>query len=150
MRSPGIVDLEYEPLLTREAFREAADRACSLDDLGEIVSRVARQAEGKPRSIFIQHAPRRYRSRRARKAAFAHRARCARHLLRVARALGEAYNEKMSAAWRNLLVYGIAVVSPDRGLIPAGEVYEEAGSFTEEGWRNLVARPAQAGTLPPT
>jgi hypothetical protein len=91
-----------------------------------------------------------YRGRRARKAAFAHRARVARHLLRVARELGAAYNDRMSAAWRDLVVYGIAVVSPDRGLIPAGEVYQEAGSFSEEAGRDLVARATQAGTLPPT
>lgn len=95
--------------------------------------------------VRVAHPPRPPRGRRARKAAFAHRARCARHLQRIARALGAAYNEKMSAAWRDLLVYGIAVVSPDRGSIPVGEVYEEASTCTQEAWRNLVARPPPGG-----
>lgn len=67
--------------------------------------------------VTVAYAPaqKRYNGKRARRAAYYHRRRCARVLERVMRALGPAYNERMSGAWRDALVYGTGwfMIGPD-------------------------------------
>ncbi len=106
MRSAGLLpDVDYTPLTSAADFRLSVERIADFD------VRVAM--------------PRGYRGRRARKAAFAHRARLARYLMRLCKGARAEHERRLA----NVIIYGCSH--------PEMFAWTEAAPVSEEAWRRL-------------